>query len=54
MAAENRGPEVSGVAGFFLALSTVAIILRSYCRAYVVKAFGWDDWVAVIAWVCAV
>jgi hypothetical protein len=48
----GRGPEVNGVAGLFLALSTVAIILRCYCRALVVKSFGVDDWFAVIAWVC--
>jgi hypothetical protein len=51
MAAENRGPQVSGVAGGFLALSTIAIVLRCYCRAFVVKSFGLDDWSAVAAWV---
>lgn len=48
----DRGPQVSGVAGLFLALSTIAIILRCYCRAFVVKSFGIDDTSAVIAWVC--
>jgi hypothetical protein len=47
----DRGPQVSAVAGLFLALSTIAIILRCYCRAVIVKAFGADDWFAVIAWV---
>ena len=47
----GRGPQVSGVAGLFLALSTLSIILRCYCRALVVKSFGLDDWFAVIAWV---
>lgn len=42
---------MSAVAGLFLALSTIAIILRCYCRAVIVKAFGADDWFAVIAWV---
>lgn len=51
MAVENRGPQVSGVAGFFLALSTLAILLRCYCRALVVKSFGLDDWSALVAWV---
>lgn len=51
MPAENRGPQVSGVAGGFLALSTLAIVLRCYCRAFVVKSFGLDDWSAVAAWV---
>jgi len=51
MAVENRGPQVSGVAGFFLALSTLTIVLRCYCRVLVVKSFGIDDWSALIAWV---
>ena len=48
----DRGPQISGVAGLFLALSTLSVILRCYCRAFVVKCFGLDDWFAVIAWVC--
>jgi hypothetical protein len=51
MAAENRGPQVSGVAGLFLALSTLTILLRCYCRALVVKNFGIDDWSCLVAWV---
>lgn len=47
----GRGPQVAGVAGFFLALSTITIILRCYCRAIVVKNFGLDDWSALIAWI---
>ncbi|KAL2061868.1 hypothetical protein VTL71DRAFT_7246 [Oculimacula yallundae] len=50
MARENRGPEVAGVAGLFLALATIGIALRCYCRAYIVKQFGWDDIMAVVAW----
>jgi hypothetical protein len=48
----GRGPQVNGVVGLFLALSTVSIILRCYCRALIVKSFGVDDWSAVVAWVC--
>ena len=47
----GRGPELCGVVGFFLALSTVAILLRAYCRAFLVKNFGLDDWFAVLAYV---
>ncbi|KFZ17109.1 hypothetical protein V501_01900 [Pseudogymnoascus sp. VKM F-4519 (FW-2642)] len=46
----DRGPQVSAVAGLFLALGTIGILLRCYCRVFVVKAFGLDDWFAVIAW----
>ena len=48
---EDRSQEVAGVAGFFLALTTVSIALRCYCRIKVVKNFGWDDWFAVLAYV---
>ncbi|KAG0647006.1 hypothetical protein D0Z07_6147 [Hyphodiscus hymeniophilus] len=47
----ERGPQVLAVGGFFLALSTISIALRCYCRAFVVKSFGLDDILAVIAWV---
>ena len=47
----GRGPEVLGVAGLFLSLTTIAIALRCYCRALVVKSFGLDDWSALLAWV---
>ncbi|KUJ17169.1 uncharacterized protein LY89DRAFT_73041 [Mollisia scopiformis] len=47
----GRGPQVQGVAGLFLALSTIAIGLRCYTRTFIVKSFGLDDWSALIAWV---
>lgn len=47
----DRGPQVSAVVGLFLSISTIAIVLRCYCRIVVVKAFGLDDWFALIAWV---
>ncbi|KAL5326304.1 hypothetical protein ACEPPN_007442 [Leptodophora sp. 'Broadleaf-Isolate-01'] len=50
----GRGPQVLGVAGLFLSLSTIAIALRCYCRAVVVKSFGLDDWSALLAWICFV
>ncbi|KAL3424535.1 integral membrane protein [Phlyctema vagabunda] len=49
--AENRGPQILGVAGLFLALSTLAVAARTYCRIVVVKSFGLDDYAAVVAWV---
>lgn len=45
----NRGPQVSGVAGFFLAITWVTVALRCYCRAIVVKSFGVDDYLAVLS-----
>lgn len=49
----GRGPEVLGVYGLFTALTTLTITLRIYCRAFASKhrAFGWDDTLALLAWV---
>ncbi|RDL42465.1 Uncharacterized protein BP5553_02444 [Venustampulla echinocandica] len=46
----GRGPELLGTVGLFIALSTIAIGLRCYCRVLIVKGFGLDDWSAVAAW----
>lgn len=43
--------EVLGVYGLFLALTTLAVGLRAYCRIRIPKAFGWDDWFATLSWV---
>ena len=40
-----------GVYSFFLALTTVTVFLRTYCRVFVLNNFGLDDWLAVTAWV---
>lgn len=50
---KGRGPQVAGAAGLFVALSTVAVLLRCYCRVIIVKQFGLDDWLTFISWVCS-
>jgi hypothetical protein len=47
----GRAPELLGTLGLFLALSTITIALRVYCRVLLIKNFGLDDWFAVISWV---
>ena len=47
--AENRGPEVAVTATLFLSLSWIAVSLRCYVRTFMVKSFGWDDWLSVAA-----
>jgi hypothetical protein len=47
MAAEDRGPQVAGVAILFLTLSWIFVGLRCYVRAIMMKNFGADDWLAV-------
>jgi hypothetical protein len=40
-----------GVYSLFVALTTISVILRVYCRIFVVKKFGIDDYLAAAAWV---
>ncbi|KAB8261874.1 hypothetical protein BDV32DRAFT_31374 [Aspergillus pseudonomiae] len=47
--AEDRSLEVRAVAAVFLALATVATALRCYVRLAIVKAFGWDDAIMLLA-----
>jgi len=51
MSPGGRGLQLNAVNVAFLALSTLAVLLRVYCRAFIVKSFGVDDWLAVVAWV---
>ncbi|KAG9254598.1 uncharacterized protein F5Z01DRAFT_654303 [Emericellopsis atlantica] len=47
MAIRSRADQIAGVAYTFLVMSTIATLLRIYCRAWVIKAFSLDDWLAV-------
>ena len=47
----GRGPELLVTVGLFVALSTIAIVLRCYTRIFIVKSVGLDDYSAVAAWV---
>jgi hypothetical protein len=47
--AEDRGPQVSGVSTLFLVLTWIFVSMRIYCRLVIVKSFGLDDYLAVIA-----
>ncbi|KAF2855630.1 hypothetical protein T440DRAFT_159167 [Plenodomus tracheiphilus IPT5] len=49
---DNRGPELVAVCSVFVSLAFIATVLRVYVRAFVVKAFGWDDGFMVFA-LCA-
>ena len=39
------------VAGLFMSIAAVTVILRCYVRGFLVKAFGWDDGAMVMAMV---
>jgi hypothetical protein len=47
----GRGPLVEGFYTAFLIITTIAILLRTYSRAVLIKNFALDDWFAVISWV---
>jgi hypothetical protein len=46
----GRAHELLGTIGLFLALGTITVALRVYCRICLIKNFGLDDWFAVIAY----
>lgn len=46
---ENRGSELLAVNIFFISAAVLATALRCYVRAGLVKAFGTDDWLMVLA-----
>ncbi|KAL3478945.1 hypothetical protein BJX99DRAFT_93675 [Aspergillus californicus] len=45
----DHSAAVCGVAAAFLTLSAIAVILRCYVRLRIVKAFGWDDFIMILA-----
>lgn len=49
MTVGGRGYEVQGNAIAMVVLSTIATILRVYCRGWVTKSFALEDWLAIAA-----
>lgn len=49
--AENRGPELLAVNIVFCSLTGIIVLLRCYTRVFIVKAFGTDDWIMLLAMV---
>ncbi|KAG5810166.1 hypothetical protein H9Q74_005346 [Fusarium xylarioides] len=49
MAIESRATQIAAIGYTFVILSSTATCLRVYCRGWIVKAFGADDWLALIA-----
>ncbi|POS75381.1 hypothetical protein DHEL01_v206217 [Diaporthe helianthi] len=49
MAIENRGPALSVVAIFLVTMATISFVMRAYVRAFMVRAFGVDDWFMLFA-----
>ncbi|KAJ5082020.1 hypothetical protein N7532_011063 [Penicillium argentinense] len=49
---DQRNMAIKVVAGLFMSIAFVAVVLRCYVRGRVVKAFGWDDGSMVVAMAC--
>ncbi|KAK2608419.1 hypothetical protein QQS21_003105 [Conoideocrella luteorostrata] len=47
--AANRGPQIYAVNVFFSVVAVCIVLLRIYTRAAIVKAFGLDDWLIILA-----
>jgi len=53
MAKEDRSGEFVPVLGFFIAITTVLVALRCYCKIFIVKSFASDDYLSVVTLVRA-
>ena len=47
----DRSLAVKSVAATFVSIAFVVVCFRVYCRSRVVKSFGWDDGLIVVAMV---
>lgn len=47
----NRNAAVRAIPAVFLAVTSITVLLRCYVRLRLVKAFGWDDGLMVLAMV---
>lgn len=48
---DSHGKAISTVTAVFLAISTVSVCLRCFVRLHLVRAFGWDDSMMLLAMV---
>ncbi|KAE8453535.1 hypothetical protein EG329_010396 [Mollisiaceae sp. DMI_Dod_QoI] len=46
---ENNGPVILAVTGAFTGFAALVVIMRIYVRAVMLKTFGADDWIMVVA-----
>ena len=50
--AYTNAPEILAISGSFFAVATLVVLLRCYVRLVMLKVFGIDDYVMVVAMVC--
>jgi hypothetical protein len=49
---EDRALAIFVVSAVMAALSIITVAMRCFVRLYIVRAFGWDDGLMLIALVC--
>ncbi|THZ87259.1 hypothetical protein D6C84_01855 [Aureobasidium pullulans] len=47
---ELKSYDMLAISAVFLALSAVTVVLRVYVRGWMIRSFGWDDWLMMVTW----
>lgn len=48
---ELKSYDMLATSAIFLALSAVTVVARVYVRSWMIRSFGWDDWLMMVTWV---
>ncbi|GJN78745.1 hypothetical protein PLIIFM63780_002254 [Purpureocillium lilacinum] len=51
MVMEDRSGQIVAVNVAFMVLTTIVIGLRIYCRGWIIRSFGIDDYTMFVTWV---
>jgi hypothetical protein len=44
---QDRGPELAALISVLLAFEIITVCIRCYVRVFLIKSFGYDDWLMV-------
>ncbi|KAI4736781.1 hypothetical protein E4T50_12731 [Aureobasidium sp. EXF-12298] len=47
---ELKSYDMLAISAVFLALSAITVIARIYVRGWMIRSFGWDDWLMMVTW----
>lgn len=48
---ELKSYDMLAISAVFLALSAITVVARIYVRGWMIRSFGWDDWLMMVTWV---
>lgn len=51
---ELKSYDMLATSAVFLALSAITVVARVYVRSWMIRSFGWDDWLMMVTWVSVV